>query len=90
MLKRKIVNELETWASGAHKKALLLKGARQVGKTTSVREFAKQHYSHFVEINFEKYPTARQAFDGNLDANTIPIIHHGFWTICGKQDTRFL
>ena len=71
MLKRKIVNELETWASGAHKKALLLKGARQVGKTTSVREFAKQHYSHFVEINFEKYPTARQAFDGNLDANTI-------------------
>ena len=71
MLKRKIVNELETWASGAHKKALLLKGARQVGKTTSVREFAKQHYSHFVEINFEKYPTARQAFDGNLDATTI-------------------
>lgn len=71
MLKRKIINKLESWLNDRPKKALLLKGARQVGKTTSVREFAKQHYPHFVEINFEKFPVAKQAFDGNLDANTI-------------------
>jgi hypothetical protein len=71
MLKRKIVSELERWTKESNKKALLLKGARQVGKTTSVREFAKRHYAHFVEINFEKFPTAKQAFGGNLDANTI-------------------
>jgi len=39
-----------------------------VGKTTSVREFAKRNYAYFVEINFEKNPTIRQVFDGDLDA----------------------
>ena len=71
MLKRKILNELDVWYNNPNKKALLLKGARQVGKTTTVREFAKRHYTHLVEINFEKYPVARQAFEGNLDAQTI-------------------
>ena len=71
MLKRKIVNELEKWRSESNKKALLLKGARQVGKTTSVREFAKRNYAHLVEINFEKFPMAKKAFEGNLDAETI-------------------
>ena len=71
MLKRKILNELGVWYNNPNKKALLLKGARQVGKTTTVRELAKRHYTHFVEINFEKYPVARQAFEGNLDAQTI-------------------
>ena len=49
----------------------MLTGTRQVGKTTSVREFAKANYPHFVEINFVKYPRARLAFDGNLDTKTI-------------------
>ena len=71
MLKRKIISELEAWLQDGAKKALLLKGARQVGKTTTIRAFAKQHYKHFVEINFEKMPVAKEAFAGNLDANTI-------------------
>ena len=71
MLNRKIIRELEAWKADGSRKALLLKGARQVGKTTTIREFAKQHYKHFVEINFEMMPIAKKAFDGNLDANTI-------------------
>ena len=71
MLKRKIISDLERWLHEPSKKALLLKGARQVGKTTIVREFAKNNYAHFVEINFEKLPMVKQAFDGNLDAETI-------------------
>jgi predicted AAA+ superfamily ATPase len=71
MLKRKIDKELIKWYQSGRDKALLLTGARQVGKTTSVREFAKNHYSHFVEINFVKFPVAKQAFDGNLDTKTI-------------------
>lgn len=71
MLNRKIIRELEAWKDDGSRKALLLKGARQVGKTTTIREFAKQHYKHFVEINFEMMPIAKKAFDGNLDANTI-------------------
>ena len=71
MLKRKVNDEIEKWYQSGCKKALLVTGSRQVGKTTSVREFAKSHYSHFVEINFVKYPRCRQAFDGNLDTKTI-------------------
>ena len=61
MLKRKIISELEAWLQDGAKKALLLKGARQVGKTTTIRAFAKQHYKHFVEINFEKMPVTKEA-----------------------------
>ena len=71
MLKRKIINKLEAWKKTIANKALLIKGARQVGKTTVVRQFAKANYKNFVEINFEQMPVAKQAFEGNLDARTI-------------------
>ena len=73
MLKRKIISELEKWKEEASNKALLIKGARQIGKTTIVRQFAKNHYKNFIEINFEQMPMAKQAFEGNLDARTILI-----------------
>lgn len=71
MLKRKVILTLERWYEQGHYKAPLLYGARQVGKTTAVREFAKLHYKHFVEVNFVKYPLAKQAFDGELSTKTI-------------------
>ena len=71
MLNRKIFSRLETWYQGDRKKAPLLDGARQVGKTTTIREFAKRHYKHFVEINFVKHKSAKKAFDGDLDTHTI-------------------
>lgn len=71
MLKRKIINKLEAWKKTIANKALLIKGARQVGKTTVVRQFAAPNYKNFVEINFEQMPVAKQAFEGNLDARTI-------------------
>lgn len=73
ILKRKIINKLDDWKKETANKALLIKGARQVGKTTVVRQFAKANYKNFVEINFEQMPTAKQAFEGNLDARTILI-----------------
>ena len=71
MLRRKVLPQIEEWHQGGCRKALLLTGARQVGKTTVVREFAKQHYAHFVEVNFVKRPIAQKAFDGDLDTKTI-------------------
>lgn len=71
MLKRKIIKKLEAWKKTIANKALLIKGARQVGKTTVVRQFAKANYKNLVEINFEQMPVAKQAFEGNLDARTI-------------------
>lgn len=71
MLKRKIQDKLDEWYKSGHYKAPLLYGARQVGKTTAVREFAKRHYKYFVEVNFVKRPLAMQAFDGDLTTKTI-------------------
>lgn len=71
MLKRKIIQHLDSWYNSGNKKCALLTGARQVGKTTAVREFAKAHYKHFVEINFIKKPSAKLAFEGDLDSRTI-------------------
>ena len=73
MLKPKIISELTDWKEGSTNKALLIKGARQVGKTTIVRQFAKANYKNFIEINFEQMPMARRAFDGNLDARSILV-----------------
>ena len=71
MLRRKILAHFIEWKNNANKVALLVKGARQVGKTTSVREFGKTQYDSFIEINFEQSPLVRRAFDSNLDARTI-------------------
>lgn len=71
MLRRKADAAFESWFSKTRKKALFVEGARQVGKTTTIRQFCATHYENVVEINFIKKPMAKQAFDGNLDADTI-------------------
>ena len=69
-LKRKIFNKLLEWKNSTDKVALLIKGARQVGKTYIVRELGK-HYKNFVEINFERNIKAKEAFEGDLTADAI-------------------
>lgn len=71
MLDRKISKRLIEWKNAPNHKALLIKGARQVGKTTVVRSFGKTNYRNYIEINFEKSPLTRQAFASNLDSKTI-------------------
>lgn len=73
MLQRSAMKELDRWKSenARSRKALLLAGARQTGKTTLVREFARQNYECFAELNFLEDVPARAIFDGPLDADTI-------------------
>ena len=52
MLKRKVYQELLKWKENTEGKALCIIGARQIGKTTLIREFGKNEYEHFAEINF--------------------------------------
>lgn len=68
---RKIEKKLLAWKESNHKKALLITGARQIGKTYIIREFGKKHYENFVEINFITQPSACAIFDGDLDAKTV-------------------
>ena len=53
-MKRQIENDLIKWKKNPHKKPLIIKGSRQVGKTFCIREFAKSQYHDFIEINFER------------------------------------
>lgn len=71
MLKRKAYERLLRWKNAENRKALCVLGARQIGKTTLIREFAKEHYEHFVEINFIEEPRAKEIFMGNQDADSI-------------------
>ena len=71
MLKRKAYKKLTEWKNSKDKKALCITGARQIGKTTLVREFAEKNYGHYLEINFITDPDAAEIFSGNLDADTL-------------------
>jgi len=55
-LQRKVDQYLENWFRGPDKKPLIIKGARQIGKTESIRCFASKHYEIIVEINFVEMP----------------------------------
>ena len=65
MIKRKIDVFLNTFFKDNHK-ALLVTGARQIGKTYSVREAAKRNFENFIEINFITSPEAVGIFPALL------------------------
>lgn len=67
MLRRKIWQDLSRFADERPKSALLLTGARQVGKTFIVRELGKNRYTSFLEINFIKTPEAKSLFENLKD-----------------------
>lgn len=75
MLRRSAYERLERWRAQPGRRALLIDGARQVGKTYLVRAFARAHYDLLVEINFIDQPEAKAIFEGSLNAATvIPLL----------------
>jgi len=64
-LKRKIDQELLIWSKESSRKPLLLRGARQVGKSSAVKELSK-HFDNFLEINFEEQRQVHSLFLGDL------------------------
>ncbi len=75
MFDRKIYRELKNWKTyndnSTHKKALLLKGARQVGKSFIVEKFARDNYENVILINFMYQKKFYECFEGDLDVDTI-------------------
>ncbi len=55
-LQRKIDRYLKEWKQDKYRKPLIIKGARQIGKTESIRKFAEENYKHIIEINFVEEP----------------------------------
>ena len=71
MLKRKMYDKLLEWKRNKGKECLLIKGARQVGKTFLVREFGKAEYESFIEINFHMQNSLKVIFEGDRSADEI-------------------
>lgn len=72
MLYRKFYEVLKEWYASEKKLALLIDGARQIGKTTLVRRFGREYYGeNFVEINFIDTPSAKEIFRGDISVEEI-------------------
>ena len=71
MLKRKIYQTLLDWKAEKKRECLLIKGARQTGKTYIVQQFGAAEYESFIEINFVRYPSLKEIFQGDLEASEI-------------------
>ena len=69
--KRKIDQELENWASSVLRKPLLLRGARQVGKTSAVHHLAGK-FKYFAEIDFNERRDLHYLFDGTSYLTLLP------------------
>lgn len=71
MLKRKIYEDMLRWKNKNNKKCLLIKGARQVGKTYIIDKFCRENYKNYVYINFYEHEEYNSIFDGNYDVDYI-------------------
>lgn len=70
-MKRNILQNLTEWKKSKRRKPLLLRGARQVGKTWALQEFGRTCFSNCLYINFEKQPEYRQFFQTTKDVRRI-------------------
>ena len=70
-LKREFYETLKGWKRTKGAECLLVKGARQVGKTFIVEKFARENYGSAVSLNFIVHPELVSVFDGSLDADRI-------------------
>ena len=65
------IRKLEDWLGSERRKPLILEGARQVGKTWLMQEFAKTHFKNVVYVRFDKDPILRNVFSRDFDLNRI-------------------
>ncbi len=70
-MKRLVEKKILEWKDSPRRKPLILRGARQVGKTWLVEEFLAKKFDSFVKIDLEKRRDIHTYFEGNLDADKI-------------------
>ena len=70
-LKRKIDNYLIEWKKNKDRLPLIIKGARQIGKTNAIRNFGNKNYKTFIEINFVLQPQFKTIFEEGFEVDNI-------------------
>ena len=77
---RKLIEQLKKWKNKNDRLPLILKGARQVGKTWLLQEFGKECFEDVLYINFENESNVSSLFEGTIEPNRIieflGAIHH--------------
>lgn len=70
-MERNILNDLCKWKDSKRRKPLILRGARQVGKTWVLQEFGKRYFSDFLYVNLERQEEFKQFFHLTKDVHRI-------------------
>ncbi len=70
-MKRFIETQLLDWKSSSPRKPLIVRGARQIGKTYTIRQFSREHFARLAAIDLERDIALRAIFDGSLAADGI-------------------
>src|SRR5438552_2608950 len=70
-MKRALYSQLVAWKNSERRKPLLLRGARQVGKTYLLKMFGEQEYKDFIYLNFEEDPNLDSFFQGKIEPEEI-------------------
>lgn len=68
---RNQIEKLIEWKNNKNKKPLIIRGARQVGKTWLMKEFGEKYYQNFAYINFDKNTRMEQLFSGDMNIERI-------------------
>lgn len=71
LMKRQILTKLQRWKQNKFRQPLILRGARQVGKTYILKEFGSLEYQHVAYFNFESAPQLHDLFSGSLNPKDI-------------------
>ncbi len=71
MMERFAMKQLEEWYNRKNRKPLILKGARQVGKTWLMKEFGRTHFKHTAYVNFDNNKNMANVFEGDYDIDRI-------------------
>jgi predicted AAA+ superfamily ATPase len=69
-MKRLFTRYLSEWKNRVYRKPLIVRGARQVGKTYSIEEFGRENFNNYIKINFEEEPDTKDFFQ-NFDIQNI-------------------
>ncbi len=70
-MERHALTALRAWKRDPARKPLVMRGARQVGKTWLLQEFGRSDYAKVVYVNCQRNPSVAAVFEGDLDANRI-------------------
>ena len=84
MFERNLITELEQWSVKKNRKPLILRGSRQVGKTTLVDSFANK-FDNYLYLNFEKNPSAITLFEKEQEINNLLA---EIFLFCNKENKQ--